>query len=78
MSSEESINLSAFFEEMGINVDADNVSEYLQMDGSILQIDPDGIASTSGWTNVATFLGTSDTLSDTDLIDVIAPCQYVI
>ena len=79
---EDVLDLTGFFSYWGTNVDENNVGDYLRINGSDIQIDPDGPGSvfwgSSPWTTIATLNGTSDTFTNVDLSSMVAAGQIVL
>ncbi|MBD3792447.1 MAG: cadherin-like domain-containing protein, partial [Campylobacterales bacterium] len=73
---EDVIDLSGLFSDSGITVDASNVTDYLHMNGTTLQIDRDGTGSAYTMTSLATL--TNTTITDADLANLIAAGQFVL
>ena len=77
---EDVIDLSGFFSNQGIVVDAGNIGDYVNMNGTSLQIDYNGpgFFGSHSWSTIATLSGTSTTFSNTDLANMIAAGQIVL
>ncbi len=78
---EDVIDLSGFFSNQGINVNAGNVDDYLHMSGTNIQIDydgPGGFFGSSSWVTIATLSGTSTVFTDADLSNMITASQIVL
>jgi hypothetical protein len=72
-SGEDVLDLKALF--FSATITTSNLSSYLQMSGSTLQIDRDGTGSTYGMTSLVTLTGV--TLTNTDLQNLLTAAQLV-
>ncbi|OYZ26556.1 MAG: hypothetical protein B7Y23_00800, partial [Sulfurovum sp. 16-42-52] len=77
---EDVIDLSGFFSNQGIAVNASNIGDYVNMNGTSLQIDYNGpgFFGSHSWSTIATLSGSSTTFSDADLANMIAAGQIVL
>ncbi|MGD9888813.1 MAG: calcium-binding protein [Halothiobacillaceae bacterium] len=73
---EDILDLSALFSDAGITVNASNVNDYLNMNGTTLQIDRDGTGGNFDMTDFVTMTGT--TITDADFDNLIAAGQFVL
>jgi len=73
---EDTLNLSGIFSDSGVTIDLSNVTDYLHMNGTTLQIDRDGAGAGFALTNLVTLTGT--TITDADFANLITSGQFVL
>jgi len=73
---EDILDLSGIFSDSGVTIDLSNVTEYLHMNGTTLQIDRDGTGTGFAPTNLVTLTGT--TITDADFANLITSGQLVL